>query len=101
MMSPRFIVGTYPSTRCRSEPQIAVDVMRTIASRGFRIDGSGTCWTPIRLVPSQQTALIGALPHARGADRWRRRATAGTLPTSEQPLSAARLAGLRLSGFHQ
>jgi hypothetical protein len=41
-MSPGFMKGMKPSTRCRSEPQIAVDVMRTIASRGLKIFGSGT-----------------------------------------------------------
>ncbi|HXG70712.1 MAG TPA: hypothetical protein VNJ04_08895 [Gemmatimonadaceae bacterium] len=31
-MSPRCIVGTRPFTRWRSDPQIAVDVMRTMTS---------------------------------------------------------------------
>jgi hypothetical protein len=41
-MSPACIVGMNPFKRCRSDPQIAVEVMRTIASRPFRIFGSGT-----------------------------------------------------------
>ena len=36
------MVGMKPSYRCRSEPQIAVLVIRMIASRGLRIFGSGT-----------------------------------------------------------
>ena len=39
------MVGMKPSYRCRSEPQIAVDVILTIASCGLRIFGSGTCST--------------------------------------------------------
>jgi hypothetical protein len=35
--SPRMTPGIMPSYRCRSEPQIAVDVIFTIASRGLRI----------------------------------------------------------------
>src|SRR4051812_35245926 len=40
--SPGFMKGTKPSTRWRSEPQMQVDVMRTMASRRLRIFGSGT-----------------------------------------------------------
>ena len=36
------IVGMKPLYRCRSEPQMAVEVIFTIASRGLRIFGSGT-----------------------------------------------------------
>jgi hypothetical protein len=45
MTSPFCIVGTYPSSRCKSEPQIAVEVIFTIASRRFSITGSGTSST--------------------------------------------------------
>src|SRR3954453_23865394 len=41
-MSPGFMKGMNPSTRCRSDPQMQVEVMRTIASRLLRILGSGT-----------------------------------------------------------
>src|SRR3954463_1782217 len=40
-MSPDFIVGMNPSSKWRSDPQIAVDVTRTIASRALTIPGSG------------------------------------------------------------
>src|SRR3954469_7280295 len=39
--SPGFMNGTKPSTKCKSEPQIHVDVTRTIASRLLMIFGSG------------------------------------------------------------
>src|SRR5687767_7545509 len=58
-MSPFFIVGTYPSTRCRSEPQIAVVVICTMASREFSIFGSGTFSTWTLFLPDQTFALIG------------------------------------------
>src|SRR5438045_6078349 len=41
MMSPGFMNGTNPSTRCKSDPQMQVDVIRTMASRRLRIFGSG------------------------------------------------------------
>src|SRR5829696_2226340 len=62
MMSPRFIVGTYPSTRWRSEPQIAVDVTLTIASRSSRIFGSGTFSTSTVFGPIQHVAFISRPP---------------------------------------
>ena len=40
-MSPFSIVGMKPSSRCRSEPQMAVEVIRTIASRGSSDLGVG------------------------------------------------------------
>src|SRR5215207_8350655 len=43
--SPGSIVGMKPLYMCRSEPQIAVEVIRTIASRLLRILGSGTSCT--------------------------------------------------------
>src|SRR4051812_46293098 len=61
-MSPRFIVGTYPSYRCRSDPQIAVDVIRTIASRSLRILGSGTFSTCTVFRPDHTFARIPPPP---------------------------------------
>src|SRR4051794_27531252 len=60
-MSPRFIVGMKPSSRWRSEPQIAVSVTLMIASRGFRIVGSGTRSTRTSSVPYQQRAFMPLL----------------------------------------
>src|SRR5687767_4166676 len=57
-MSPlsRYIPST--SYRCRSEPQIAVDVIRTIASVGSWILGSGTVSTDTLDVPCQVSARM-------------------------------------------
>src|SRR5687768_6455099 len=60
--SPRFIDGMKPLYRCRSEPQTAVLVIRTIASREFRIFGSGTSSTCTDFVPCQVFALITPPP---------------------------------------
>src|SRR5688572_725999 len=57
-MSPRCIVGRNPLYMCKSEPQIAVVVIFTIASRWLRICGSGTSVTPNIVLPYQQFALI-------------------------------------------
>src|SRR3954471_23454057 len=57
-MSPFSIVGMKPLYRCRSEPQIAVELILTIASRRLRIFGSGTCSTRTSFLPYQQFALI-------------------------------------------
>ena len=45
MMSPLSMNGVSTSYRCRSEPQIADEVIRTIASVGSWITGSGTSST--------------------------------------------------------
>src|SRR4051812_1143808 len=58
-ISPGSIVGTYPSYRCRSEPQIAVELTRTMASCLFRIEGSGTSRTSTFVLAIQQLARIG------------------------------------------
>src|SRR5215203_1613627 len=58
--SPLFSVGTKPPYRCRSEPQIAVEVILTMASRSFKIVGSGTSWTWTLPRCIQQLALIVA-----------------------------------------
>ncbi len=47
--------------RCRSDPQIAVEVIRTMASCRFRIFGSGTSSTWTVFLPIQHTAFIGSL----------------------------------------
>src|SRR3954452_21234404 len=57
-MSPGFMNGMNPSTRCRSDPQMHVDVMRTIASRLFRIFGSGTRSTATLYGAHQINAFI-------------------------------------------
>src|SRR3979411_2464083 len=57
-MSPCSRVGTRPSYRCKSEPQMHVVVILITASRGLRIVGSGTSWTCIFSLPIQQTALM-------------------------------------------
>src|SRR3954471_23572144 len=61
-MSPFSMVGTKPLKRCRSEPQIAVEVTRTIASRELRILGSGTCSTRTFFLSIQQLAFITRSP---------------------------------------
>ena len=60
----RFMEGIHPLYRWTSDPQMAVLVMRTIASRGFRISGSGTSVTSTFRVPIQQFALMAAPPRA-------------------------------------
>src|SRR4051794_12906555 len=47
---------------CRSEPQIAVDVTRTIASRRFRSCGSGTSATSMVPRPIQRFARTSLTP---------------------------------------
>src|SRR3954468_24401112 len=81
MTSPFCMVGTYPSTRCRSEPQIAVEVIRTMASRWFRIFGSGTSRTSTLLRPAQVFALTRPLPSRARS------------PTAVAPDAAGTLAG--------
>src|SRR5215218_3921332 len=57
-MSPGIMAGTYACSRCRSEPQIAVDVIFTIASRALMIFGSGTSSTWTVFGPFQHVAFI-------------------------------------------
>jgi hypothetical protein len=68
-MSPGFMNGPMTSYRCRSEPQIAVEVMRTIASVGSWIEGSGTSSTRTSRRPCQTSALMSSLSgeRAKGA----------------------------------
>src|SRR3954469_16193634 len=62
-MSPGFMNGTNPSTRCRSDPQMQVEVIRTMASRPLRIVGSGTSST-FTLYGAHQTNafMTGSFP---------------------------------------
>ncbi len=63
-----------PSYRWRSEPQIAVVVIRTIASVGFSIVGSGTSSTRTSRFPCQVSAFMSAcLPAPRPRNRSCRR----------------------------
>src|ERR1051326_2053056 len=57
-ISPFSIVGIKPLYRWRSEPQIAVEVIFTTASRRLIIFGSGTCVTCKSCLPYQQLAFI-------------------------------------------
>src|SRR3990170_4401913 len=50
--------GAFPWRKCRSEPQIAASVTRTMASPGSSISGSGTSRTATRPTSSKTTALI-------------------------------------------
>src|SRR5215211_9274149 len=50
--------GPITSYRCRSEPQIPLDVIRTMASVGSSIRGSGTSSTRTSRLPCQVTAFI-------------------------------------------
>src|SRR5829696_1386323 len=65
-MSPSSMNGPRTSYRWRSEPQIAVEVMRTMASVGSWILGSGTVSTRTSWLPCQATAFIGRSPRALG-----------------------------------
>src|SRR5215207_9255196 len=60
-MSPRSMVGTNPLNRCRSDPQMAVEVIFTIASCALRILGSGTSSICTFLLPIQQLAFMVCL----------------------------------------
>src|SRR5688572_12642531 len=68
--SPFSIVGTKPLKRWRSDPQIAVEETRTIASRAFRIRGSGTSSIRTFFFSIQQLAFIG---RSSALHRFRRR----------------------------
>src|SRR3954465_9384496 len=76
---------------------MAVDVILTIASRGFRILGSGTRSTRTSFVACQTNAFIRSPFGDAGAE------ARATLVVIEDRLFAARLArdGRHLAGFHQ
>jgi hypothetical protein len=59
MMSPLSMNGPSTSYRCRSEPQMPVEVIRTIASVGSWIRGSGTSSTLTERFPCHVSAFIG------------------------------------------
>src|SRR3954452_4445091 len=61
-VSPSPMNGPITSYRWRSDPQIAVEVIRTIASVGSWICGSGTSSTRTSLFPCQATAFMVGLP---------------------------------------
>ncbi len=64
----------YPLNRCRSEPQIAVELILTIASRELRIFGSGTFSTWTLFLLSQRFAFTATvLPPGRRIDTVERR----------------------------
>src|SRR4051812_28272325 len=52
---------------------MAVLVMRTIASRGLKIFGSGTSWTSTRFFPIQQLAFMSNLARSQKGDSFIRR----------------------------
>ncbi len=68
-MSPGVMNGVSTSYRCRSEPHSPVDVMRTTASVGSSIRGSGTSSTRTSRLPCQVTAFMGS--HSLGRVRLR------------------------------
>src|SRR5690606_11586103 len=88
-----------PLYRCRSDPQIAVDVIFTIASRGFSSFGIGTSSTRMSCLPYQQIAfmcrsllrLVGAA--SRAALRARSLSDAFAQPIVVATGRAARAAG--------
>ncbi len=57
-MSPAVMYGPSTSYRCRSEPQIAVEVILTMASVGSWMVGSGTSSTRTSRLPCQVTAFM-------------------------------------------
>src|SRR5256885_8253684 len=73
-MSPSVMNGPSTSYRCRSEPQIPLDVTRMIASLGSWIAGSGTRSTRTSRRPCQVTAFM-SLPPLRAATQ-----TGGSAP---------------------
>src|SRR4029453_11536053 len=88
-MSPLRMVGMNPWNRCRSDPQMAVEVMRTMASRALRILGSGTSRTSRSVLPIQQLARMPELRSVRdrSADRFGRALL--EQPGGASPLGAA------------
>src|SRR4051812_27868900 len=93
------MLGTKPLYKCRSEPQIAVLVMRMMASWELRSLGSGTSSTLTFFLPNQQLAfiagllwsgLLGRLPLVvRGAARGECSRPSAAPPRSPAPASGA------------
>jgi hypothetical protein len=69
MMSPDSMPGMKPPNRCRSEPQIAHEVILMIASRGSSIFGSGTVSYLMSFLPCQQRAFIAGFLQRVGSSR--------------------------------
>ncbi len=65
--SPLSMYGPSTRYRCRSEPQIAVEVIRTIASVGSWMVGSGTVSTDTFSVPCQVSARTSRSSRGRFA----------------------------------
>src|SRR5690606_20860389 len=68
--------GDVAVVQVRSEPQMAVEVMRTIASLGLRISGSSTVSQRTSCLPCQMIAFMPASPPGSGP-RCARRAGGG------------------------
>src|SRR4051794_15665186 len=66
MTSPTVMNGAITSIRCRSEPQIPLDVISTITSVGSWIVGSGTVSTRTSARPCHVTARMQELPRSDG-----------------------------------
>ncbi len=76
-MSPSDMKGVRTSYRCRSEPQMPVDVTRMMASVGSSIFGSGTSSTDTFRLPCHVTAFMRSSDRRAGlAPRCSRRQTA-------------------------
>src|SRR6476660_1665796 len=86
--SPGFMYGPSTSYRCRSDPQIADEVILMIASVGSSIRGSGTSSTLTCRLPCQVTAFIG-VPILPTAQRW-------TAPGSQYPVGDVANPAVRL-----
>src|SRR5690554_1936568 len=80
---------------CRSEPQSAVDVIRTIASPWFRSCGSGTSRTAMSRMPIQQFAFIAPPCLAASVQRALRR------PRCMRPIGHGRLGDQHLARLEQ
>src|SRR5262245_10700430 len=74
-ISPGFIAGILPLYKCRSEPQIAVNSVSMIASRGLTMEGSVTVSTRTSFFPFQQTAFMD--------DKWSN--SCATNPNTQRP----------------
>ena len=67
MTSPTVMKGAITSIRCRSDPQIPLEVISTITSVGSVMVGSGTVSTRTSSRPCQVTARMGVLLGLGGA----------------------------------
>src|SRR5690606_35706494 len=75
--------GPSTSYRCRSEPQIAVEVTSTIASVGSSMRGSGTSCTRTSRLPCQVAAFIADVLSPRTLDFSSRRLRLPAITRSE------------------